>query len=1304
MQNNNNNKIIGEKIPTSSSSTSPNNKITTTPHINSIYPPSVKPSISNNSNNDNIIKENQETNNNELKENNSKNNNFSNNNNNNELEKESKLKEKLNGINNLPQPKRDELYWCWTLKEYIRLGHIKSLFRILKIIEFQSPYFYINDFLLESPKTQPSSNNNSNNSTKFVYQFNSKPVLDKRRLSFPYLYIPNLLRQRSDLLQCFNKSLSISNILYTLSSGNIDSLVLPNYLPIPKSLPIVPYLLIIVYFKLCLSKGENARSIIDSLLECRQKIHMLPSYEYSDLPPVEILLDNIMHVTLRFIDWNYENPMKLIPTEVYFNEVFEVVYLNGRDFLTSSSGSQQIQPQQQQPPQLTAEQQRIQIIQQLQKSQAKISQQQLQQLQQLTPQQQIQQLQSLQQQQQKIQQQQQQQQQQTPPNTPMAPMVKQERLQKNLLNNGSILSMLTIPSDEQKFKMIDIYLADSRKIVFLNIGSLASIQKRGNIKLSTWSEENINTLINCCRFYLDIISNNIKGSVGVQINGGRPQANIEASTQDDTMTILDCCMRLAFSWATICSGILPNTSEKYTDLESCWWNIEPERLQSVLRDWIGVIKRILIEIKTPNSDKLHLVCLVWLASTISLFDEDDEQYKIQQQSQQQPPFQHPNQLQLDTSYSLYIKTIKMYPDLLNEFTKSSLIITSLGFALIGVQTLEQTSELIQILVTLWEKHSQIPSIENACLVFKTIQNVINTKFKQENFSNIEELTMALIAWIRCLSDEIYSLFYSSNTNSRFLCMFIGSSLIHSIKRNKRSSLIPEYEKKEVIGKIQELFYTLVNQHTFLLKPFKIGLATAYSLSSIDPFTDKQANQSILMIVLEVLLDEILLINSSLVNWLEKPNEINAVIIKKIESHKTTPLFLGIPPFIQTISSLVNNLRDNDNNKLVLLKLCDFTYALNEKWTNYVNEISPPIPKSMLRKALDPTFQAIFQSLSLLFFEISPALTPMDSVTGIDLFCKLTFLSTDEEIQTINKAVRALAKNVLTSECAIIRVIDKMPLYYQVLKDDRVAILQVVLYLHALDILIPGVPHNLIVEHIVPNIFEYMEYPNSRLNSLSHSVLAKIFMIPNFHLSIKMVPMYLRTALKTFPKFTKVSSLYEVLVAIIESNPPTNPIVLYSIKTIVQNTIEHMNHTDGLLESNNRINNNNDNNNNNNNNNTTKNSNIGNINHSFKKQKDINPTNNQSLNNSAKSLIKLLYSLFLYLDIQIIDLVLAEIKKVIIKAPNQKIRFELCQELLTEFTGNLENNTKKNMCVSWYLDLIKEVENLNSKPNLAPSDI
>ncbi|KAF2071710.1 hypothetical protein CYY_006971 [Polysphondylium violaceum] len=1145
-----------------------------------------------------------------------------------------------NNNNNNVRKQKDELYWCWLLKEYIRLGHAKSVVRIIRIIDHLSPYLYFyKDLIYETQKSaitttttnEPSvpstsistinkteseiiaaiqdenniSRNNINRRKDFLFHYQSRPIFDPKRTNFPYLYIPNLIRQRSDLFQYFNRSFSFNNILFALSNGTIDTLILQNFLPIPKSIPMIPFLLTLVYIKLCVSKGDALQSIMNSLMECKQKAHLLQSYDFPSIP-IDQLLDSIMQGTLRFVDWNHDT-YHLVSTEVFFNELFESFFLIGRESLlnreVNSSNNN------------SNNSSNTQLLNQ--------SQQQLQQR-----------------------------------NNQQQQQDKQQQKTSNILPSIPL-------KDEYRFKIIDIYLEKSSKMVYYHTRALA--QKRGNIHSLTWTLENVNILHKCIKYYLDVYLS-------------QQQSN---SYNQETLSILDCCMRLAFSWVAACSGLHPTpNNQKYIELESCWWNSHPQNLQNELQHWMITIKRILHQVVGQESDKLHVICLVWLSYTISLYDDDQHFDTLQQQQQNDQPKQ-PLQLE-ETPYQLYTKTITQHPKLLLEFSKSSLVITSLSFALIGVQTLDQSAELIQILLSLWTNNQQQPSLENACLIFKLLQNVLSTKFKKSEFSDHTELVMAIIAWMRCISDEVYSSFYSSNPNCRFICIFIASSLVNAVQKNKNIySLIPLEEKNILISKVQEIFYTLINQHTFLSKSFKTGLATAYCLSSIEPSFDKQASQSILMISLDVLFDELLGIDNCLISWLDKPQEINYASIKKIFEHNKSPLFLALAPFIQTITRLTLHLQDNDNNKLVLLKIFDFTYSLNEKWVQFTKDSSSTsttkYPKSYIKSTLDPTMRAISQTLSFIFTDISSILTAMDSVLGVEIFSQMSYTSNDD-IPYINSAIKSLVKKVATSECAVIRLVDKMPVYFELPKDDPSGpcVSKVILYLSALDSLVVHVPHSLIIEHIVPNLFGYMEYPNSKLNMMTHTVMGKVLSIPNFSLNIKMIPMYLKLSLKSFPKYTKLSSFYNVLINIIESNSPTNPIVLYSIKTISQTIIEQM--------KNNNTNNINNNNNNNNQDKTKINNN------------NQNNNNNLNLNSTTKGLVKLLLSLFTYIDIQIIELVLNEISKVIYSAPHQKIRLDLCSDLLTVITGNIENNSKKNICVSWYLKLIKDIQKTGTNNN------
>ncbi|EFA76094.1 hypothetical protein PPL_10673 [Heterostelium album PN500] len=978
------------------------------------------------------------------------------------------------------QKSNNKQYWCWLLKEYIRLGHAKSMNRVIKIIDqLESyPFSYFNNIYHDDQKSN-TINSNRNNvisdkymNDRYYYTYNNVDLVDIRRLSFPFLYIPNLLRQRSDLFQYFNKNFSFSNILYALSTANIESLLQPNYLPISKSVPIVPFLLTMVYLKLCVSKGEGLRAIVDALVDCRAKIHMIPAYEYPAIP-LDVLLNSILLGHVRFIDWD-PITSDLIKTEVYFNELFETLYLTGRDYLTlpstntnnnnnNNNKSTTLNSTLSLSPSLNNKSTTTTISSSTSTTSSS-----------------------------------------SPSNSNVISNSNSTTTTSTSTGTGSVksstsrsLPLLSIPSEDYNLKTIDIYLNDSRKIVYYNINKDSST----------------------------------------------------VSQLQEIMIVLESCLRLSLNWISKVTGIQGESLDK-----DSWWNKQPEQLNLSMKLWIGLMDRIFSEIiKDPNADKLRLIGLIWLGISISLDDE---------------------------SYPLFIHYINKYPDNLSDITKSTLIIKAIGFALIGVQTIEQTIELVGMMSSLWDnpihQPNTPPTLEHAFLIYKTIHSVFNNKFKQQQTLQQHQqlqLENEIIDWTKVVCDEANNIFYHSNLIQSSKCKFI-----------------PSEQRKQMMSQIQEIFYTSVNQSNHLSKHQKIGVATAYSMSKIEPFQDKQACHNILKITLDVLLEEILGINCCLNEWLEKPSDISNLVIKKIESHRTAPIFTVLPSFVTSITTLIL------------------------KQTYHSQEVSS------IQRTLTPTLTGIVRCFSFLFTDIAKSLTPIDSVMGIEIFSQIGFI-TDDDIPIANLAIMSLVNNVSKSECAITRVVDKLPIYLTVPKDDSIACSKVVIYLHALENLITKVPHSLIINHIVPNLFEYMEYPNEKINKLSHMIMAKIFTIPDLQLTIKMVPKYLSIALRTFPTFTKITSIFTVLVSIIENNSPTNPVVLYSIKMLTDQVLNMM-------------------------------------------PQDKQKT---SLNGSLSNLVHLLFSTLQFIDAQILKLVLVDIKDVIDKAPNFKIKTELCTLLLSEIT-------------------------------------
>ncbi|GAM17465.1 hypothetical protein SAMD00019534_006400 [Acytostelium subglobosum LB1] len=1046
-------------------------------------------------------------------------------------------------MGNNSEHKKGTPYWCWLLKEYIRLGHAKSMNRVIKVLDNIEPYpFYCRDNIYNvdlMDRTSSTSGDGGDGvhdlfeNDRYIYSFESKLVQPSGvRTSFPFIYIPNLLRQRSDLFQCFNKNFSFSNILYGLSTANIDSLLQAKFVPIPKSSPIVPFLLCIVYLKLCVSKGEGLRAIIDALADCKNKSHLMPSYDYPAIP-LESLLNAMLLGHVRFIDWDI-NTGELLKTEVYFNELFEILYLTGREYLPA-------------PP-----------------KQAGVN----------AP---------------------------TPAQT-------------------SKLPTLTTPAEDYHFKAIDIYLHDSRKIVFYNIRYLSS--RKGSFKPSIWSPYNLRVLLDCTLYHLDLYA----------------EAK-DNSTMQEILVVLEACLRLSLGWVTTVTGIhsekpinsATTHQQQQQQSEIYWWTNNQDELDITVKLWIGVIERIMTEMTGQQAEKLLLIGLIWLGMTVSLCNDD--------------PVDQAHEEASSSSYPLFIKFINKYPDMLSDINKSTLLIKSIGFAMTGVHTIEQTVELVNVMTSLWDNPLQQPnlppSMDNACLVFKTIQMVFNSKFKPEHFPNQLAMENAIIDWTKVICDETNNSFYNSNQNSRYLSTFVGSAIIDTLQSSK-CKFIPANFKDLMMEQIQEIFNTSINQINRMSKHQRIGIATSYCLSKIEPFKDKEACRDILKIILDTLLDEVLGINGCLNEWLEKPSDISNLVIKKIESHKSAPIFTALPSYVQTIITLILFLKDNDINKQLLLRLSDFSYTLNELWYHFTRDTTHAFPKASIQRTLTPTFTGIVRCLSFLFTDTAKVLTPIDSTMALEVFSQIGFI--EDNIPIINLAIRSLADNIATSECAITRVVDKMPIHLTVQKDDPIACSKAVIYLNALERLITKVSRSAITDHIVPNLFAFMEYPNEKLNKLSHSILSQLFTIRDLELTMMLVPQYMDHALKSYPTYTKASSLFAVMVSIIENNSPTNPVVLYSTKLIIDSI------------------------------------------------NDMMPQDKQklSLSTPASTMVHLLFSLLQFIDVQILEIVLSDIRQILIKAPNFKIRSEICSNLLSEITGNLENS-KKNICLSWYLRLIKEIE-------------
>lgn len=207
--------------------------------------------------------------------------------------------------------------WYEQLVQHLRAGRLRYLQRIAVVCAALEPRPPLHSPL--SANTQP---------PQQELDFIQSHVVQKH----DRLYIPNpfLLPNLHNCVLCVRKrSLTTKRILAALGAGDLSSVLDRD--DVPSGVGLIPFLLSCIYVNLINAKGAAAAEIENTLQKSVQS-KLLSKYSFLT-PPVTYaaLVTAIINRTLRFIEPSPSEsplpPFETTPLSLYFNELFETVFL-----------------------------------------------------------------------------------------------------------------------------------------------------------------------------------------------------------------------------------------------------------------------------------------------------------------------------------------------------------------------------------------------------------------------------------------------------------------------------------------------------------------------------------------------------------------------------------------------------------------------------------------------------------------------------------------------------------------------------------------------------------------------------------------------------------------------------------------------------------------------------------------------------------------------------------------------------------------------------------------------------------------